>query len=124
MQRRGFIATLGAPAFHRSNGRVRVYRAVAAAHMPAFLECEADAAVVEVRRYEGSIEHAEALAELLQAHGVRVTARDALAFQLGFGSMEARQLAWASLTADDRWRRLRERARLVAREVSVYVRDM
>ncbi len=91
--------------------------------MPAFLECESDAAVVEVRRYEGSIGLAEALAQLLEAHGVRVTARDALAFQLAFGSMEARQLAWASLTADDQWPQLRERARLVALEVSVYVRE-
>lgn len=37
--------------------------------MQAFLQCESDTAVVEVRWYEGSI----------------VTARDALAFQLGFG---------------------------------------
>ena len=91
--------------------------------MQAFLQCESDTAVVEVRWYEGSIEHAEALAELLEVHGVLVTARDALAFQLGFGSMEARQLAWASLTADDQWPQLRERARLVALEVSVYVRE-
>lgn len=69
MQRRGFIAALGAPVFHGGNGKARVYRVVAAAQMQAFLQCESDTAVVEVRWYEGSI----------------VTARDALAFQLGFG---------------------------------------
>ena len=92
--------------------------------MQAFLQCESDTAVVEARWYEGSIVTAEALAELLEVHGVRVTARDALAFQLGFGSMEARQLAWASLTADEQWPQLRERSSLVALEVSVYVREM
>lgn len=124
MQRRGFIAALGAPIFHPSNGKTRAYRAVAAEQMPAFLECESDAAVVEVRRYNGEAACAAALTELLESHEAHVIARDELVFQLGFGSMEARQLAWASLTGDDQWSQLRARARLVALEVSVYVREM
>ena len=124
MQRRGFIATLGAPVFHPSNVKTRVYRAVAAAEMPAFLECESDAPVVEVRRYTGEAACAGALTGLLESHGAHVIERDELVFQLGFASMEARQLAWASLTADEQWPQLRERSSLVALEVSVYVREM
>ena len=98
-----------------------MYWAVAAAEMPAFLECESDAPVVEVRRYKGEAACAGALTELLESHGAHVIARYELVFQLGFGSMEARQLAWASLTADDQWTFLRDGAGLQAQEISVYV---
>ena len=123
MQRRGFIATMGAPVFHRSNGQGRVYRAVAAAHMPAFLTCESGAGVVEVRRYEGAAASAETFAQLLERHGAHVIAREELSFLLGFPSLEARQSAWASLTSDADWPSLRNEAALIPREVSVYVCD-
>ena len=122
MQRRGFIATLGLPLFHPGNKPLRFYRAVAAQQLPAFLKCGSDAMVVEVRRYSGQAASAKTLAGLLVSHGAHVIVRDGLAFQLGFASLEARQVAWASLTADIRWALLQDCAALVPQEISVYVR--
>ena len=123
MQRRGFLAALGSPVFDGSNGKGRVYRAIASERMPAMLQCESDAAVIEVRRYAGASKCAAELAKLLESHGAQIIVRNALAFQLGFPSLEARQVVWAQVTADSHWAELRGRAGLVAQEVSVFVEE-
>ena len=123
MQRRTLLAGFGAPAFHFGNGTRTAYQAIAAEQMPAYLECVATVAVLEVRQFKGTRRRAQELEDLLAANGVEVISRAGLTFMLGFDSMEARGTAWANLTVDSRWPKLRDSAAFNTSEIRVYLKS-
>ena len=118
MQRRHLLGALSAPVFHRGNKKI--YMAMAAEQMPATLESDCDAGILEVRRYSGDSSAAVEFVLLLESYGIRVVQRQGLRLQLAFASAEERQALWQRVTADVHWQQLRERANFVPIEISLY----
>ena len=118
MQRRHLLGALSAPVFHRGNKKI--YMAMAAEQMPATLQSDCNAGILEVRRYSGDASAAVGLASLLESHGIRVVQQQELQLQLAFASAEERQALWQRMTADIQWQQLRKRANLVPIEISLY----
>jgi hypothetical protein len=118
MLRRHLLGALSAPVFHRSNKKT--FEAIAAPQMPACLESDCDAGILEVRRYSGAAQAGVKLVLLLESHGIRVVQRQGLQLQLAFTSIEERQALWQRVTSDVDWKRLRDQANLTTVEISVY----
>lgn len=118
MQRRHLLGALSGPVFHRGNKKI--YMAMAAEQMPASLESDCDAGILEVRRYSGDASAAVEFVLLLESHGIRVVQRQGLQLQLAFASAEERQALWQGVTADIHWQQLRKKANLVPIEISLY----
>ena len=94
--------------------------AMAAEQMPATLESDCDAGILEVRRYSCDASAAVELVGFLTLHGIKVVQQQGLRLQLAFASAEERQALWQLVTADFHWQQLRKRANLVPIEISLY----
>ncbi len=117
MQRRHLLGALSPITFRGSNKKT--YHAIAAERMPASLESDWGAGIIEVRRYDGDVEVAEEFQLLLELHGAEVR-RDGLDFQLAFNTLEVREAVWGRLAADNLWHKLRQKGKLVTLEISVF----
>ena len=117
MQRRHLLGALGPLTFRGSNKKT--YHAIAAERMPASLESDWVAGIIEVRRYGGDLEVAKELQRLLAFHGAEVR-RKGLNFQLAFNTLAEREGVWGRLAADTAWETLRQKGKLVTLEISVF----